>query len=82
MLGEVGNVPSSDLLRIIRTPLETLPIPRLGISDEGYFEAQLLSSLLVLGGGIMSLHYNRLTTMFSGCPIVVAMGQEKLGSPP
>ena len=35
--------------------------------------------MLVLSGGIMALHYEKIQEIFGGCPVVVVTGDPKTG---
>ena len=79
IIGQIGNVPTTDLLPNIRLPLTTNNLPRLVKLLKVALKHNFYSSLLVLAGGLMSLHYSRMVSEFSGCPIVVALGEAETG---
>ena len=38
-----------------------------------------ISSLLVIAGGVLALHYKTLTKVYAGCPVVVCVGPSETG---
>lgn len=79
IVGECGNIPTSKLLPTISTPFETTPLSRLMSVLKRAMKHNFMSSVLVLSGGFMSLHYIALNELFSGCPVVVATGEPETG---
>ena len=59
LLGEIGNVPSSDLLSSIQLPLtdSSNPIVRLLSSCKVALKHNFVSAVLTIAGGAMALHY-------------------------
>ena len=69
--------PSSDNgLPNVNIPLSTTPIVRL----LSLSKIALISSLLVIAGGMMALHNKTLTNVYAGCPIVVCLGPPETGN--
>ena len=64
----------------IATPFSTAPLGRLVSVLQRAMKHNFLSSMLVLSGGIMALHYEKIRDIFAGCPVVVATGQPERGS--
>ena len=84
LLGEIGNVPSNDLLPAIHLPLYSVPVSasplvRLLSVMQVVQKHNFISSILVVAGGVMSLHYKTLTQAYAGCPIVVSHGPAETG---
>ena len=79
LLGDIGNVPSTDLLPTIATPLSTTSMTRLLSLSKIALKHNFISGLLVMAGGVMSLHYLTLTKLFAGCPTVVCLGPAETG---
>jgi len=75
--GEIENVPSNDVLPNVNIPLSTTPIVRLLSLSKIALKHNLISSLLVIAGGKMALHYKTLTKVYTGCPIVVCQRLER-----
>ena len=72
-MGDISNVPSSDLLPCVRTPLSqsSLSVCRLVSLCKVALTHNFISALLAIGGGLMGLHYCKIvevrdsrTTMF------------------
>jgi hypothetical protein len=61
LLEEISNVPSSDLLPSIRTPLSqsSFPICRLLSLCKVALQYNFISAVLTIGGGLMKLHYRK-----------------------
>lgn len=79
MLGDAGyNVPAQDIVPTIKTPLSTTHLKEL-LQLMNVLKHNYISGLLVLAGGIMSLHYSSITMTFAGCPVVVAHGPAETG---
>lgn len=78
-LGEVGIIPVGDLLPSVVTPLSTDCLSRLVNILEVTMRHNFLSSLLIVAGGVMSLHYCTITKEHGGCPIVIAVGPSETG---
>ena len=78
-LGEITNVPSNDLLPIIQLPLSTSPVGRLLSLCRIALKHNYISSLLVIAGGVLALHYKTLTKVYAGCPVVVCVGPSETG---
>ena len=78
-MGEIGNVPSSDVLPTIQLPLSTSPIVRLLSLSKIALKHNFISSVLVIAGGVMALHYKTLANVFGGCSIVVCLGLSETG---
>ena len=78
-LGEVGSVPVGDLLPSIATPLSIDCLSRLVSILEVTMRHNFLSSLLIVAGGVMSLHYTSITKEYGGCPVVIAVGPSETG---
>ena len=78
-MGEIGNVPSSDVLPTIQLPLSTSPIIRLLSLSKIALKHNFISSLLVIAGGVMVLHYKTLTKLYAGCQIVACLGPSETG---
>jgi len=78
-MGEIGNVPSSDVLPTIQLTLSTSPIVRLLSLSKIALKHNFISSVLVIAGGVMALHYKTLANVFGGCPIVVCLGPSETG---
>lgn len=59
LLGDIGNVPSRDVLPTIQIPLSMSPSPivRLVSLSKNALRHNFLSSLLTIAGGVMVLHY-------------------------
>ena len=76
---ETGKVPLVDLLPKITLPLSSDILSRLVSLLRVATKHNFVSSLLVVAGGIMSLHYSTITNQFGGCPIVVARGPAETG---
>lgn len=79
IIGEIGNVSTADLLPNIQLPLTTNYLPHLVKLLKVALKHNFYSSLLVLAGGVMSLHYSSIVTEYSGCPIIVATGEAETG---
>ena len=79
LLGEGGNVPAQDVVPAIHTPLSTSVLSRLLSLMRLSMKHNYISALLVLAGGVMALHYSTITTLFAGCPVVVALGPAETG---
>lgn len=77
--GEAGSISMRDLLPTIRAPLSTDVLSRLLSSLKVTMKHNFLSSLLVVAGGVMSLHYSTITKEYGGCPIVIAVGPSETG---
>ena len=80
LLGGSGSIPTSKIVPTIHTPFDTSSLRRLVSLLKSAMKRTFLSSVLLLSGGIMTLHYVALNKYFSGCPVVVATGDLKLGS--
>ena len=76
---EESVIPSDDLLPSIRCPLKPDPLKKLNEYLIVCARHNYISSLLVIAGVVMSLHYESIVAMFSGCPIVVALGPSETG---
>lgn len=74
LLGEITNVPSHDLLSNIHLPLSTCPVRKLLSLCQLALKHNYISSLLVIAGGVLALHYKTLTKVYSGCPVVICVG--------
>ena len=79
IVAETGKVPLVDLLPKITLPLSSDILSRLVSLLRVATKHNFVSSLLVVAGGIMSLHYSTITNQFGGCPIVVARGPAETG---
>ncbi len=76
VVGEVNNIPSRDLLPVIKLPLTNAgpPIKRLVSALKLTTKHNYYSSLLIVAGGVMAMHYTHLVKLYKGCPIVYAVG--------
>lgn len=63
----------------IATPFSTAPLGHLVSMLQRVMKHNFLSSILVLSGGIMALHYEKIQDIFAGCPVVVATGEPETG---
>lgn len=79
VLGEVGNMSPSKLVPRISTPLNIAPISQLVSLLKSTMKHKFVSSMLVLSGGIMALHYEKIREVFGGCPVIVAIGKPETG---
>ena len=55
-------------------PVSTSPLARLLSVMKTVKKHSFISSVLVIAGGVMSLHYKTLTQAYAGCPILVCHG--------
>ena len=76
---EDSAIPSDDLLPRVSFPLSTKPLTRLNALLKVCSKHNYNSSLLVIGGVVMSLHFRSVVEEFSGCPIIVALGPPETG---
>ena len=62
LLGDISNVPSSDLLPCVCTPLSqsSLSVCRLISLCKVALRHNFFSALLTIGGGLMALHYRKI----------------------
>ena len=79
LLGEVRNMSPSKLVPQISTPFSTTPLGELVYLLQNAMKHNFLSSVLVVSGGIMALHYENIREIFGGCPVVVATGNPETG---
>ena len=83
LLGEIGNVPSNDLpainLPLYSSLVSASPLVRLLSVMKIVQKHNFISSVLVIAGGVMSLHYKTLTQAYAGCPILVSHGPAETG---
>lgn len=63
----------------ILTPFRVEPLQRLVSVMKSALKHNFLSSMLLMSGGIMAMHYNQITDIFGGCPVVVATGEPETG---
>ncbi len=75
VIGDVSNIPSQDLLPVIKLPLtNTGPaIIRLVSALKLTLKHNYYSSLTI-AGRVMAMHYTHLVRLYKGCPIVYAVG--------
>ena len=78
LLGDCA-IPSQEVVPSIHLPLSSSILAKLMSLMEITLKHNYISSLLVLAGGVMSLHYSTLTATYSGCPITVALGPAETG---
>ena len=71
LLGDIGNVPSSDVLPTIEMPLSTSPSPIVHLLSLSKIALQhnFLGALLTIAGGVMALHY-RTVIQVSMCKLL------------
>ena len=79
LLGDGGSVPTQDVVPTVHTPLSSSVLSKLLSLMRVSLKHNFISALFVVAGGVMSLHYSTLTTIFAGCPIVVALGPAETG---
>ena len=73
-------MPCADLLPEICLPFDTTALKKLLSAMKVALKQNFISSLLLLGGYLMSLHYSTFnSTRASRCPIVVAIGVSETG---
>ena len=78
-LGEVGSVATNELLPTIHTPLSIDVLSRFLNVLEVVMKHNFFSAVLVVAGGVLSLHYSTIVKEHVGCPIVVAFGTSETG---
>ena len=79
VFGEAGNMPPTRLVPCTIMPFSTTPPGVLVSLLQCAMKHNFLSSMLVLSGGIMALHYEKIREVFAGCPVVVATGDPETG---
>ena len=69
LLGDICNVPSSDVLPAIKTPLSqsSFPLVRLLSLSKIALRNNFVSGLLAIAGGIMSVHYRTIIKVSNSC---------------
>lgn len=68
----------TSLLPIIKMPLTSNVLRELVSHLASVMKHNFISSLLILAGGVMQLHYSKLQ-LLGGCPIIVAQGRSETG---
>ena len=70
---------AQDLVPKISTPLSTTILKEVIGLLRTILKHNFFSSVLVVAGGIMALHYITITQMCKGCPTIIAVGQPETG---
>ena len=78
LLGD-SAIPSQEVMPSIQLPLSSSILEKLISLMEITLKHNYISSLLVVAGGVMSLHYSTLTSTYPGCPTTVAIGPAETG---
>ena len=73
------KVTLAEIVPEISTTMTTDHLPHLVDLLESACKHNFLSALLMLGGAIMSFHYEQVAGMYGGCPIVTAIGPTETG---
>ena len=78
-LGEAGSIATNELLPTIHTPLSIDVLSRLLNVLEVVMKHNFFSAVLVVAGGVLSLHYSTIVKEHIGCLVVVAFGPSETG---
>ncbi len=79
LIGDLTNIPSRDLVPIIKLPLNNTAITRLTSALRLTLKHNFYCSLLTVAGGVMAMHFTKLIKIYKGCPILYAVGPSETG---
>ena len=75
----LGHVPMYHRETCVLSSSHSLPLPRLLFLLKVVMKHNFISSLFVIAGAIMAVHYTAVVRVNSGCPCLLALGPSETG---
>ncbi len=79
LLGDSTAITSTDVAPFISLPLSNAPLTKMFKLLETCVKHNFIPALLVIGGAVMSSHYDYMVSTLGGCSITVATGESETG---